>query len=81
MRERIQRLLIPALAVLLIVFSVGFLIGRNAAQNDTVIQVSRKPTPAFQPYPGHINILSINSKILLQKNMLSELILYRTCKK
>mgnify|MGYP000848709262 FL=1 len=45
MRERIQRLLIPALAVLLIVFSVGFLIGRNAAQNDTVIQVSRKPTP------------------------------------
>ena len=45
MRKRIQRLLIPALAVLLIVFSVGFLIGRNAAQNDTVIQVSRKPTP------------------------------------
>ena len=43
MRERIQRLLIPALAVLLIVFSVGFLIGRNAAQNDTVIQVGRKP--------------------------------------
>ena len=45
MRKRIQSLLIPALAVLLIVFSVGFLIGRNAAQNDTVIQVSRKPAP------------------------------------
>ena len=45
MRKRIQSLLIPLLAVLLIVFSVGFLIGRNAAQNDTVIQVSRKPTP------------------------------------
>lgn len=45
MRERIQRLLIPALALLLVVFSVGFLIGRNAAQNDTVIQVSRKPAP------------------------------------
>lgn len=45
MRKRIQSLLIPLLALLLIVFSVGFLIGRNAAQNDTVIQVSRKPTP------------------------------------
>lgn len=45
MRKRIQSLLIPALAVLLIVFSVGFLIGRNAAQSDTVIQVSRRPAP------------------------------------
>ena len=45
MRKRIQSLLIPLLALLLVVFSVGFLIGRNAAQNDTVIQVSRKPTP------------------------------------
>ena len=45
MRKRIQSLLIPALAVLLVVFSVGFLIGRNAAQSDTVIQVSRRPAP------------------------------------
>lgn len=45
MQKRIQSLLIPALAVLLLVFSVGFLIGRNAAQNDTVVQVSRKPSP------------------------------------
>ena len=45
MRKRIQSLLIPALAMLLVVFSVGFLIGRNAAQSDTVIQVSRRPAP------------------------------------
>ena len=45
MRKRIQSLLIPLLALLLVVFSVGFLIGRNAAQDDTVIQVSRKPAP------------------------------------
>lgn len=54
MRKRIQSLLIPLLALLLVVFSVGFLIGRNAAQNDTVIQVSRKPTPedaAPEPLP------------------------------
>lgn len=38
MRKRIQRLLIPALAVLLIVFSVGFLIGRNAAQAEAQTQ-------------------------------------------
>lgn len=43
MRKLIQSLLIPLLALLLVVFSVGFLIGRNAAQNDTVIQVGRKP--------------------------------------
>lgn len=46
MHKRIQSLLIPALAALLVVFSVGFLIGRNAAQNDTVVQVSRKPSPS-----------------------------------
>ena len=54
MRKRIQSLLIPLLALLLVVFSVGFLIGRNAAQNDTVIQVSRKSTPedaAPEPLP------------------------------
>ena len=45
MRKRIQSLLIPLLALLLVVFSIGFLIGRNAAQNDTVIQVSRRPAP------------------------------------
>ena len=45
MRRRIQDLCIPLLAALLVVFSVGFLIGRNAAQNDTVVQVSRKPSP------------------------------------
>lgn len=34
----------------------------------SIYPVQPEATPAFQPYPGHINILSINSKILLQKD-------------
>lgn len=43
MKEKIRKWLIPAAAALVIVFSLGFLIGRNqASREDTVIRVSRQ---------------------------------------
>ena len=43
MKEKFLKWLIPAAAALVIVFSLGFLIGRNqASREDTVIRLSRQ---------------------------------------